>query len=291
MSKRKRNREGRQVRHNSDAVVMLLLAGGTIVAWANWWPASILSKPIEGGFVLPPHAFGVSNGEIGLAAVILLTGAVFLFLIPTRVRIVGAVLAAIASVVLVIDAGTAFASAYSAYSNLNHSADASGTAGLLAQSVFQGSLLPAGGALLGGLMIFFGALHLVGDGLRVARSNQAPVASERPLEPTMVASSSKPTREDEHIQCSSCGEPLRAQGSSCGACGASREHSKLTDVVAASNTLASQPVAGGTGCASCGHPNLGGARFCGGCGVSLATATPSSTRSAEIPPSDSSLWV
>jgi len=108
--------------------------------------------------------------------VILLSGAVVQFLIPTRVRIVGAEIAAIASLVLVIDAGTAFSSTYSAYSNRNHSTDPSGTAGLLALSVFQGSLLPAGGALLGGLMIDLGTLHLVGDGLRIARSNRAPVA-------------------------------------------------------------------------------------------------------------------
>jgi len=280
--KSNRRPQTRQVRHTSDAVAMILLACGSLIAWANWWPASVVSTAQGGGFI-PAHAFGTSAGKIALIAAISLIGGAAFFLVPTRMRILGAAIAAIACVVLLIDAGTALSSAVRAYSRLSNANDTSGLSELEQRSVILSSILPTGGALLGGLLILFGALHLIGDGFRVVKSNRASVAQAEPVE---------------YAPCSACGVLIRPEMPACGACGA-RFHqdaahplsSDATLSTRAPNSPAREHIDVEGRCASCGEMNGAGARFCGECGVSLAPATIEARPSVDIPPPDSSLWI
>jgi hypothetical protein len=152
-----------KVRRLSPAVGLVSAVGAT-VAWASFWPVSSFTtlEPTSFTTISIPHGFGTWQGGLGLGAAIGVIVGLALFAKGLRVRVLGACVAVAASVVLLVDSGTAAVAAYHSYQSLNK------IGSLVATGVSRSSLLPSAGVFLAGVFALFASLDVAFDCRRYA---------------------------------------------------------------------------------------------------------------------------
>ena len=194
---------GLLLRHPGGPIVAIVMAIGSLVAWGYWWPPSFFGVQ-QATLSFPARGLSTGRGEIALAAAIVLIAASLLFFVPRVLRIAVAVVAILALVVLLVDAGTALSSSISSYQHLNAQfQQAQGGPGQGCQSVFdvncvaagygstdvmKHSVLPGAAAAVAGFFALLALLFMLSDTIYFLARRRAEGAAE-PAQYVLAAAS------------------------------------------------------------------------------------------------------
>ena len=186
----------RAVGFSASAVVLPLLgSAGSVLAWTHWRPP--LPAPAQsavaqalgplGSGLASTHGLSTTHGTIGLAAAIACVAGLVGLVLPGRLRMLAAVVIALASLAIAANGLTAFLSAnhlQADWSSLVHAVGNGTTTSTLngvTSAITRNALIPSAGAAGGGVLGLAGGMNALRGGMRSLRA----VVPPRGLSPRM----------------------------------------------------------------------------------------------------------